>query len=80
VKIVLLLAVSGLLLTGCVQAMPTNSWSMSASTSCAGLISINCGNVTQTMPQPDANNILLAATLLAVASLLLVALALGGAL
>jgi hypothetical protein len=67
-----------LLLAGC--SGQTQSWSQSASASCSGLICINSGNVAQEMPQPNANNILLAAAFLAVGSLILVVAALGGAL
>jgi hypothetical protein len=74
----LILIVVIVLLAGC--SGQTQSWAQSASASCSGLICINSGNVTQEMPLPNANNVLLAAALLAVGCVLLVALALGGAL
>jgi hypothetical protein len=75
---IILLVVAVMLLAGC--ASQTQSWAQSASASCSGLICINSGNVAQNMPQPSADKILLAAALLAVGSVLLVALGLGGAL
>jgi hypothetical protein len=77
-RYLILIVLAALLLAGC--STQTQSWSQSASASCSGFLCINSGNVTQEMPQPNANNILLAAALLAVGCVLLVALALGGAL
>ena len=74
----LILLILIVLLAGC--SGQTQSWSQSASATCSGLICINSGNVSQQMPQPNANNILLAAAFLAVGCVLLVALGLGGAL
>lgn len=77
-SVMIVLLVGLLLLAGC--ASQTQSWSQAASASCSGLICINSGNVSQQMPQASANNTLLAAALLAVSSVFLVVLYIGGAL
>ena len=79
-RYLILILLTALLLSGCATQTTTNAWSQTASSSCSGFLNINCGNIHQDMRQPNANNILLAAALLAVGSVLLVALALGGAL
>lgn len=59
-------------------ATTSQSWTQSASASCSGFM---CrATVNQEMPQARADNTLLAASLLAVASLVIVVLALAGAL
>lgn len=78
--IIPLLLASILILAGCATSTHTQSWSQAASTSCSGFLNINCGNVYQDMPQRSDNNVLLAAAILAIGSVLLVALVVGGAL
>ena len=80
-KTLCILLLLALLLAACAgqtnTTTTTQSWSQSGYASCTGAF---CrATVTQDMPQARADNTLLAAALVGVASLLLVALVIGGA-